>query len=89
MDKSGYVGIDLHRRRSLVVHMSPEGDKRSMVQLHNERQALAEEITKAGPCPEVVMEATYGWYWVADVLAEQGAHLHLAHPLMGIDHFVC
>ena len=27
------------------------------------------------------MEATFGWYWAADVLAEMGAHVHLAHPL--------
>ena len=31
--------------------------------------------------PEVVLEATYGWYWAADVLAEAGASVHLAHPL--------
>src|SRR5213076_1109318 len=31
--------------------------------------------------PEVVLEATYGWYWAADVLAEAGARVHLAHPL--------
>jgi transposase len=29
----------------------------------------------------VVLEATYGWYWAADVLAELGASVHLAHPL--------
>ena len=27
------------------------------------------------------MEATWGWYWAADVIAECGARLHLAHPL--------
>jgi transposase len=29
----------------------------------------------------VVLEATYGWYWAADVLAAAGAEVHLAHPL--------
>jgi len=29
----------------------------------------------------VVLEATYGWYWAADVLADAGATVHLAHPL--------
>jgi hypothetical protein len=29
----------------------------------------------------VVLEAAYGWYWAADVLAEAGATVHLAHPL--------
>jgi transposase len=31
--------------------------------------------------PEVVLEATYGWYWAVDALREQGAVVHLAHPL--------
>jgi hypothetical protein len=31
--------------------------------------------------PKVVLEAKYGWYWAADVLAESGASVHLAHPL--------
>ncbi len=34
-----------------------------------------------GESPEVVLEATYGWYWAADVLADAGATVHLAHPL--------
>ncbi|MDQ3989281.1 MAG: transposase [Actinomycetota bacterium] len=28
-----------------------------------------------------MLEATYGWYWAADTLAELGATVHLAHPL--------
>ena len=39
------------------------------------------ELAKAGPDPEVVLEATYGWYWAVDVLAAAGARVHLAHPL--------
>jgi transposase len=27
------------------------------------------------------LEATFGWYWAADVLADLGANVHLAHPL--------
>ena len=34
----------------------------------------------AGPEPEVVIEATYGWYWAVDLLQEQGATVHLANP---------
>lgn len=29
----------------------------------------------------MVLEATYGWYWAADVITGEGAYLHLAHPL--------
>jgi hypothetical protein len=29
---------------------------------------LAAEIAKSGEHPQVVLEATYGWYWAVDVL---------------------
>jgi transposase len=43
--------------------------------------ALAAVVAEAGSDPEVVLEATCGWYWAADVLAGAGARVHLAHPL--------
>ena len=38
-------------------------------------------MARAGKSPEVVLEATYGWYWAVDALQELGAQVHLAHPL--------
>ena len=35
----------------------------------------------AGPEPEVMIEATYGAYWVVDLLGDQGANVHLAYPM--------
>jgi transposase len=76
-----YVGIDLHRRRSVIVRRTPAGETLETVRIANDPIVLAEQLAKAGPEPEVVLEATYGWYWVADLLAETGANVHLAHPL--------
>ena len=76
-----YVGIDLHRRRSVIVRRTPGGETLETVRIDNDALALAAELAKAGEHPEVVLEATYGWYWAADVLAECGAMVHLAHPL--------
>jgi transposase len=76
-----YVGIDLHRRRSVIVRMSDAGERLDTVRIDNDPVALGLEIAKAGPDPEVVLEATYGWYWAADVLVAAGANVHLAHPL--------
>ena len=76
-----YVGIDLHRRRSVIVRMSPDGERLSTEKIDNNAMALAAAIAPAGPNPRAVVEATYGWYWAADVLEECGAELHLAHPL--------
>ncbi|MBV9024070.1 MAG: transposase, partial [Streptomycetaceae bacterium] len=76
-----YVGIDLHRRRSVIVRQTDQGELLESVRIDNDPVALALEIAKAGPDPEVVLEATYGWYWAVDVLQAAGASVHLAHPL--------
>jgi hypothetical protein len=76
-----YVGIDLHRRRSVLVRMRPAGEVLEIVRVDNDPVALSLELAKAGPDPEVVLEATYGWYWAADLLQACGARVHLAHPL--------
>jgi len=75
-----YVGIDFHRRRSVVVRVSAAGERLSVVRVDNDPVAIAAAVTEAGPCPEVVIEATYGWYWVVDLLQELGATVHLANP---------
>src|SRR5512133_202475 len=80
-DGRQYVGIDLHRRRSVIVRMTPEGEQLGWVRIDNDPVALGLELAKAGPDPEVVLEATYGWYWAVDVLRGAGAQVHLAHPL--------
>src|SRR4029453_12151751 len=75
------VGIDLHRRRSVITRMDQQGEVLEAVGIGNDPRFLAEVLTRAGEQPEVVLEATYGWYWAADVLAATGAQVHLAHPL--------
>jgi transposase len=75
-----YVGIDFHRRRSVIVRMNAAGEKLSSVRVPNEPLAIAAAVAEAGPEPEVVIEATYGWYWIVDWLQEQGAVVHLANP---------
>ncbi|MGY1679566.1 IS110 family RNA-guided transposase [Geodermatophilus sp. SYSU D01176] len=80
-DGRQYVGIDLHRRRSVLVRMTEAGQTLETVRIVNDPDRLAVVMARAGERPEVVLEATYGWYWAADELAELGAVVHLAHPL--------
>ena len=75
------VGMDLHRRRSVLVRMAEDGRKLGTARITNSPARLTSEIRRAGPHPKVVLEACYGWYWAADALAEAGAEVHLAHPL--------
>ena len=79
MDRQ-YVGIDFHRRRSVIVRKDSAGKKLSSVRVPNDAAAIAAVVAEAGPGPEVVIEATYGWYWIVDWLQEQGATVHLANP---------
>ena len=76
-----YVGIDLHRRSATIHRMSAEGELLGCERILAQPLELAAALADAGPEPEVVLESTYGWYWAADVLAELGARVHLAHPL--------
>lgn len=54
------VGIDLHRRRSVLVRMAETGQRLETVRIDNDPMTLAGEIAKAGEHPDVVLEATYG-----------------------------
>ena len=56
---SRYVGIDLHRRRLVVVILDPDGTRVSSTRIENSPMALAAAVADAGPDPEVVLEATW------------------------------
>jgi transposase len=75
------VGMDLHRRRSVLVRMTGDGQKIETARITSSPAELRRQISRAGTHPRVVLEATYGWYWAADTLAAAGAEVHLAHPL--------
>jgi transposase len=75
------VGMDLHRRRSVLVRMSEDGRRLGTARITNSPAELRTAIARAGKSPKVVLEAAYGWYWAADTLAAAGAEVHLAHPL--------
>jgi hypothetical protein len=60
-DGKQFVGIDLHRRRSVIVRQSESGEQLSAVRILNDPVALGLELEQAGRDPEVVLEATtYG-----------------------------
>jgi len=76
-----FVGIDLHRRRSVIVRTTDGGEVLETVRILNDVDRLRSVMANAGVDPEVVLEATYGWYWAVDALHDAGANVHLAHPL--------
>jgi transposase len=80
------VGIDLHRRRSVIVRMTEAGEEIERVRIDSDPVAFALKFGDVDPATDVVLEATYGWYWAADLLKDYGMNVHLAHPL-GINGF--
>ena len=76
-----FVGIDLHRRRTVMVRTTDAGEVLESVRIPNDVDSLNRVMARAGVDPEVVLEATYGWYWAVDALQAAGAQVHLAHPL--------
>ena len=60
-DGKQFVGIDLHRQRSVIVRQSESGEQLSAVRIVNDPVTLGLQLEDAGADPEVVLEATYGW----------------------------
>src|SRR5665648_541278 len=82
-DGAQFVGIDLHRRRTVLVRTTDTGEPLEQVRISNDADRLVEVVARAGEHPEVVLEATYGWYWAADALQAAGARVDLAPPRPG------
>ena len=78
-----FVGIDLHRRRSVIVRTTESGEVLEAVRILNDVERLDRVIARAGEDPEVVLEATYGWYWAVDALQAAGAQRASGAPVGG------
>src|SRR5256712_2879113 len=77
-----YVGVDLHRKRSVVAALKDEGElvlNRRIASRPEDFQRVFGELEPSSL--SVVFEATYGWHWFADLLADAGIEAHMAHPL--------
>lgn len=55
-----YVGVDLHRGRSVIVVLDGDGAVLWTNRIDNDPVTLGLEIERAGPAPKVVLEATWG-----------------------------
>ncbi len=77
-----YLGVDLHRKRSVVTALAEDGT----VMLSRRISSCPEDFQRVFGELEpwsisVAFEATYGWFWFADLLADAGIEAHMAHPL--------
>jgi transposase len=75
-----WIGIDLHRRRSQIAVIDEHGELTLSRRIVNDRETFL-ELLGDPESAHVVLEATYGWEWLAELLEEADYDVHLAHPL--------
>jgi hypothetical protein len=51
-----FVGIDLHRRRSVLVRMAEDGEVLETTRISNDPEYLRAVMARAGEAPDVVLE---------------------------------
>ena len=54
-DERQFVGIDLHRRRSVIVRMHAAGDVLEVAKIVNDMHQLGKVVSRAGRAPAVVL----------------------------------
>jgi transposase len=76
-----YTGIDLHKRTAYLTTVNENGTVAGQKKLSCQREALREYFGsfENEAQHEAAVETTIGWYWVADLLEEEGVELKLAH----------
>lgn len=77
-----YVGVDLHRKTAHVVALDQGGTAILSRRVATRPDELLRVFGELDHRPlEVAFEATFGWGWFADLLADAGIPAHMAHPL--------
>jgi transposase len=75
-----HVGLDLHKRFSTIAAMDDDGNVRLEDKLyHDDRARLTEFFSEIAGKAVVTVEATRNWYWMYELLEEQGVAVKLAN----------
>lgn len=75
------IGCDLHKRFSVFVTMTAEGELSKPVKVNNDRQELKAHLSRIAPGTPIAVEASGSWYWFVDQLEAAGLEVHLVNPL--------
>jgi transposase len=76
-----YVGLDLHGKSTFAGIIDGERKRIYKKKLPNDPEVILGELSPfQSEIVGVVVESTYNWYWLVDLLMEHGYRLHLANP---------
>ena len=74
------IGMDVHYKFSSVTFRDSAGNVVRRERLdHPDRARLQERISHWPPGKPVVLEASFGWGWLSDLMAEAGLDVHLSN----------
>jgi len=76
-----YAGIDLSARSSWICVVNAAGDRQVSRKVANDPECIAQILDPFLPDLSAVVESTFNWYWIVDVVEDLGAEVKLAHPL--------
>jgi transposase len=79
--KEYYASIDLASRSSWFCIVDSAGNKQLDRKVSNDPQRISRAIRPFLPDLTAVVESTFNWYWMVDLLQDSGAEVKLAHPL--------
>src|SRR5512143_391785 len=76
-----YIGFDLHSSNTYVGIIDEDGKRIWKKKLRNDPVLISSALR---PFKEdivgIVVESTYNWYWLVDLMMEEGYRVHLANP---------
>ena len=76
-----YTGFDLHSSNNYLAIVDEQGKRVYKRKLRNDPESI---LTTLMPHKDnitgIVWESTYNWYWLVDLLMEEGYKVHLANP---------
>jgi transposase len=76
-----YTGIDLHSSNNYLAIVDKKGERVFKKKLPNDPESIiAALMPHKDSIAGVVVESTYNWYWLVDLLMEKGYKMHLANP---------
>lgn len=77
-----YAATDLHSSNNYLAIIDEHGERRFKQKLPNNPSIILEALK---PYKEeitgIVVESTYNWYWLVDMLMAEGYKVHLANPV--------
>jgi transposase len=75
-----YAGFDLHSSNTYIGIIDEDGKRVFKKKLSNDREVILNTLAPyKDNMAGIVVEPTYNWYWLVDILTEEGYKVHLAN----------